>query len=102
MFLGFRGPAPPLSSRDPQFTQGSNAFYPIYSFVVEFYTYALAYYSIGYDINVALDKASRVVWHKNHFDDTVLWNGYFIKDPETDVYEFGRMVVYGNGDLSIY
>ena len=96
VFIGFYGAAPLLSSRDPQFTQGSTAFYPLYSFATEFYSAALAYYTYGRDIRNSLKFASYRVWGTYYFDDTVLWQGYTIDG------EFGRMVVYGNSLITIY
>ena len=37
---------------------------------MEFYSYALAYYNGGYDINGALNRSSWTIRNKNHFDET--------------------------------
>lgn len=96
VFLGFYNSAPPISSRDPQFTSGSNAFYPLYSFLVEFYSKALGYYVINAGtIKESLDYASYIIWNQYRFDLTVLWQGFYLD------YEFSKMVIYGDGGIGI-
>jgi len=91
-FIGFHGPAPYLTNTDPQFTEGSDAAYPLYSFAVEFYSALFGYYTNQRDVNEALDYAAIKVWGVR-FSDCVLYTGY-----NTPLGQ-GRMVVYGDGDL---
>jgi hypothetical protein len=91
-FIGFDGVAPFLTNRDPQFTDGSDALYPLYSFGVEFYSAIFGYDANQRDVHDALDAAAIIVWGVR-FSDCVLYTGYSISG------EGGRMVVYGDGNL---
>ncbi len=85
-FIGFQGAAPFLTNRDPVFTDGSAAYYPLYYFLWEFYYAALR---LKRSIRGSLDYAARSTWGLNSFNETVLYRGY----------DVGRMVVYGDGNL---
>ena len=91
-FIGFDGVAPFLTNRDLQFTNGSDALYPLYSFGVEFYSAIFGYYATQRDVHDALDTAAIVVWGVR-FSYCILYIGYSISG------EKGRMVVYGDGNL---
>jgi len=94
-FLGFTGRAPGLSNTDEQFTSGSSCLYPLYSFAVEFYSALLGYYTDKRNIREALDFASWQVWGKEHFSETVLYQGFSTSE------EHSEMVLYGDGTLTL-
>lgn len=92
-FVGFDGAAPYLTYRGTDFTSGTSAYYPLYSFAVEFYCALLKYYTAQqYNVSGALDYASIQVWGVR-FGRSVLYTGYTVDGNN------GRMVVYGDGTL---
>jgi len=102
VFIGFLRYAPIITYVGGSINEGLPGYNPpLYWFVKLFFFALLKQWKLldpsGMSINEALNFASEIVWGTS-FENTSLYCGYIIYDPENDAYYKGKMVVYGNGN----